>query len=305
MKCAFVIAPLTVLAATCAGQLCADILHLENGGKVEGIVKDAGKNYEVETITGLSTISKDQVLMYERKECILNKYYEAAAKVKADDVEGHFALALLCKEGKWTSKMRFELNKVIELNPDHERARAELGHVKYEGKWMTRDEMYQAKGYVKFEGQWVSHDYMKQVDEWKKNILAIEKREQKINKLLWNMAARSAKVREKALADFIVAAKEAGMGNAQAVGKEVEGFYADAWERIMEIERQNVVAEVWVADARIVNVRNMDIAQGSEPFPVIMQLPAISIMSAKTTTIIPVIVRVSLRHPPRPEFREE
>jgi tetratricopeptide (TPR) repeat protein len=45
----------------------ADIVHLRNGGKVEGAVRDLGSTLEVRTATGTLTLPKDQVLRIERK----------------------------------------------------------------------------------------------------------------------------------------------------------------------------------------------------------------------------------------------
>ncbi|MDQ7778146.1 MAG: hypothetical protein RDV41_00350 [Planctomycetota bacterium] len=284
-------------------QATADILHLDGGGKVEGVVTDKGTHYEVLTTTGTSTIQKGQVLMIERKESVIEKYRTAAAEVKKDDAEGHFGLAMICKEGKWASKMREELQKVIEINPDHEGARKELGFEKYEGKWMTHDEVMAAKGFLKLEGQWVTQAYIDKVDAWRLKIQKIGQNEDKMNKILRRMASSSVKTREKATGEFAIVAKEAGITNNEEVANEIKDYYDDAWQAVLEAESQRVVSEMRVADARIIQMRQMDIAAGTEPFPVIMQLPQLSIMSAKTTVIIP--VRIKLYRPPRPVFAGE
>jgi DNA repair exonuclease SbcCD ATPase subunit len=64
--------------------------------------------------------------------------------------------------GAWAKKYGLEkegrdlLERAIVKNPDHEMARRELGFKRFEGKWMTEEEVYLAKGFVKFEGQWIT-----------------------------------------------------------------------------------------------------------------------------------------------------
>ncbi len=290
-----------------AGALGADVLHLENGGTIEGIVKEDGSFYQVQTVTGTCTIAKDQVLLRELKEYVLDKYNKAAAAVKADDAQGHFELAMLCKDGKWSSKMKDELLKVIEIDPEHEQARAELGYVKHDGKWITYDEMMKAKGYVRFEDKWVTQEYIKQVDDWKKTVRTIKKQEDKINSALIRMSSNKAAMREKAVNEFIVAAKDAGIVNAAEVGKQIKDYYDEAWRVIAEIERDNVLGEVRATDARLVQLGGLQTFLGQGGGVTVVrriETPEMNVTSIKTTVLCPGGVRIRLHYPSRPEFRE-
>jgi tetratricopeptide (TPR) repeat protein len=46
----------------------ADIVHLKNGGKIEGKVTEKGEKYEIETATGKVTLGKDEVSRIEKKD---------------------------------------------------------------------------------------------------------------------------------------------------------------------------------------------------------------------------------------------
>lgn len=51
-----------------AAVAAADVVHLRNGGKIEGKVLDRGAKYEIQTATGTVTVDKDQVERIERKD---------------------------------------------------------------------------------------------------------------------------------------------------------------------------------------------------------------------------------------------
>src|SRR3990170_907170 len=135
-------------------NLYADVVHLTTGGKVEGKVTDLGSELKVEGPIATATISKDRVVSIERKETSYEAYLNKLSELKADDLEGHYQLALWCKDKNLGTQARKEFEAVIRIDPDHENARKELGYVKYDGKWMTEDEAKMAQGYVKYKGAW-------------------------------------------------------------------------------------------------------------------------------------------------------
>ena len=45
------------------------------------------------------------------------------------------------------------LRQVVQLDPEHVPARRGLGHVRQNGRWMSRDEQMAARGYVKHKGK--------------------------------------------------------------------------------------------------------------------------------------------------------
>src|SRR5213592_3568868 len=56
-----------------AGLAFGDVVHLRNGGKIEGKVSDLGEKYEVETANGKVTVEKDLVERVEKKDFALPK----------------------------------------------------------------------------------------------------------------------------------------------------------------------------------------------------------------------------------------
>ncbi len=134
----------------------ADIVVLDNGERISGMVEKKGNQYIIKFPDGSVVLPADRVREVIKKETDLERYYEKKKEVKSDDPEEQFAL------GKWAWKRdlkrqaRTHLHRVLELQPDHQPAHELLGHRKYEGEWMTEEEYLKKKGYVKYRGEWVT-----------------------------------------------------------------------------------------------------------------------------------------------------
>jgi hypothetical protein len=293
----------SIVLLVTAAAACADVLQLTGGGRIEGIVTDNGDSYDVRTTGGMCTVAKSQVKLIEKSETVIEKYEKAAKDVRDDDIEGRFRLAMICKEGNWTGKMREELGRVLKLDPSHEQAHTELGHELVDGKWMTRDEAMAAKGYVKFESKWVPQSYVIDVEQWKEKVRIIKKQETKLNETLKRLCSSKAAVRDKALPEFVAAASAAGVGNPEKLGQAIKDNYAEAWAKYFEVSNDRVVAEVRATDNSNVNMRTLDIvpAAGTPP-DVNIQLPWAQTMRVQSTGIIPVRTTIRLVTPPRPEL---
>jgi tetratricopeptide (TPR) repeat protein len=96
-------------------------------------------------------------------------YQEKLSTIKEDDAEGYYKLGLWCKQNKLFDKAQSQFEKVITLNPEHEKARKELGYIKYNDTWVTNEEkeylINKKKGLVKYGDKWVSPDVMESLRE--------------------------------------------------------------------------------------------------------------------------------------------
>ncbi|HUW58585.1 MAG TPA: tetratricopeptide repeat protein [Planctomycetota bacterium] len=153
--------------------LWADVVHLQDGRKIEGQVIDGGDVVKVVTRMGTVTLPKDQVVRIEKKKTAAEIYKEKAAELADDDAEAHYKLALWCKENRLGKERVAELNKVIEIDKDHVKARAALNYVQIDGKWVKAK-----RGMVYVNGKWVKpeeavtegkslYDLKKYEDAWK------------------------------------------------------------------------------------------------------------------------------------------
>ncbi|MFQ5805184.1 MAG: HEAT repeat domain-containing protein [Phycisphaerae bacterium] len=120
----------TVLSAN------ADILHLHNGGSVEGrIIEQDEKSYKVRTVLGTVTVPADAVDHIEKKPSLLDEYVELREQT-ADTPAAQIELAKWCEEHGLRSPWRKHLKRAIELDPDCEPARVALGYVRVAGMWV-------------------------------------------------------------------------------------------------------------------------------------------------------------------------
>jgi tetratricopeptide (TPR) repeat protein len=72
-----------------AGLAFGDVIHLRNGGKIEGKVSDLGDKYEVENANGKVTVEKDLVERVEKKDFTLPKGMLGKKPVKLGTSFGH------------------------------------------------------------------------------------------------------------------------------------------------------------------------------------------------------------------------
>jgi tetratricopeptide (TPR) repeat protein len=171
------------LSALCAGAARADTIYLANGGKLEGtIIKEEPDKVTIKTKYGTQTIDRMDIDRVDASKSERELYEEKKAQIEDNDAEGFYRLGLWCKENGLEQQAEAEMERVLEIDPDHDGARAELGYQKYEGEWLTEDEVMEKKGFRKWQGEWVeSQEYDRRMKE--KIRLDKEKEEREAAKL--------------------------------------------------------------------------------------------------------------------------
>ncbi|MBI3268877.1 MAG: DUF1570 domain-containing protein [Planctomycetes bacterium] len=104
--------------------LPADVVILRSGGQVEGEITDLGDRVEVKTRHATVTFAKRDILEIQKRKLPRDIYAEELSRLKHDDAEGHFQLALYCKEHELLEEYGELLQKVLLIRPDHPQARA-------------------------------------------------------------------------------------------------------------------------------------------------------------------------------------
>lgn len=150
---------LAVGACCCmAAGASADVVMLRNGGRVRGELRTA-EDAPVLVVTtllgGTVAIEQSAVDNVERRTPLVEEY-ETRARDAAHDVESHWALADWCKANSLMEQRAEQLLLLLDIEPDHAEARKILGHVRHNGRWMTRDEWMTARGYVRHHGKYVT-----------------------------------------------------------------------------------------------------------------------------------------------------
>ena len=136
MRRLFVSLIAVLLWATAA---CADVVYLNSGGVVKGlIIAENRREIVVRTSSGTTTVPRTNIESIERGASPQEMYQERLAAVDPDDAEAHYSLGLWCKSINLRDEAKAEFTRTIELVPDHAYAHRELGHVRHEGRWVER-----------------------------------------------------------------------------------------------------------------------------------------------------------------------
>ena len=150
-------------AGTLSGSVArADLVRLKGGGELRGVFLDkvlpgrmAASPVRVETLTGgIITVSQDDVEFLARRNRTVEEY-EWKTRLAANTVEAHWELQEWCKQQGLKKEREAEMLLIVALDPEHEGAHRMLGHIRQDGKWMTRDESMALKGYVKYKGKYL------------------------------------------------------------------------------------------------------------------------------------------------------
>lgn len=112
-----------------------DVIHLKSGGTVEGeIVTTDPEKLVVRTTVGIVTLPAAAVESVEKSESPFQEY-ERRRTTCNDSPAAHTDLAQWCAERGLSQERRYHLNRAIELDPDFDPARRELGFVRAGLMW--------------------------------------------------------------------------------------------------------------------------------------------------------------------------
>ena len=126
-----------------AGPARADVVHLKNGKKFEGLAEEQPDAVVLRLERGSLTFARDDVDRIEKGPPPWEVYEQKAKALKPEDAAGHLELAKWCKANSLNQRMQKELQLVLLVEPENQEARVLLGHQKVEGKWLSPEE-YQA-----------------------------------------------------------------------------------------------------------------------------------------------------------------
>ncbi len=105
-----------------------------------------------------------------------------------------WTLAQWCREQKLTNEFQAHLERVLELDPNHEEARTLLGYRQHHGKWMTREDLMASRGMIRYEGDYrtaqeiellerasrgerLSADWRKRLERWRRDLSSSDPQE--------------------------------------------------------------------------------------------------------------------------------
>lgn len=142
-----------------ASALAADVVHLKNGGKIEGrVVERSATAVTVDVGGGTMTLQLTSVARIEEGRSRLDEYDDRLAALADDDIDGWAELAVWASRNGLSTHAIDAWEHILDLDADNERANRALGRMRFDGRWMPEEEAYRAQGLVKFEGRWMPPD---------------------------------------------------------------------------------------------------------------------------------------------------
>lgn len=148
-----------LLALIVTAPTPADEILLKNGRSWTGdIVRENDDVIVIRTVGGTVTVARDTIRTIVRGDEDLAQFHRFKSRLDLTDTEAQYELGLWARENGLAKEAEFQFELVLAQQPDHEGAHRGLGHVRHDGRWMTRNEANRAKGLVKFEGRWMALD---------------------------------------------------------------------------------------------------------------------------------------------------
>lgn len=162
---------LAIVLLLCGNTARGDVFELANGGRVEGrLVESADgndKNVVIELAGGgRMSIPRSQIGRVDTISADESEYVKRSRSAP-DTVEAHWELAEWCNQRKMRNQARLHLERILELDPNHDQARGLLGYRKKDGQWMTRDDVMDGRGLVAYEGRYVTRQHVELLEREK------------------------------------------------------------------------------------------------------------------------------------------
>lgn len=124
-----------IASALWTGPAFGDVIQLKSGGRIEcEILEDLGATYRVRVAIGVLDIKKADIERHTKGLTPWERYPTVREKYP-DTPKGQYALARWCRKHDLHDKATKHLQRVLKLDPGHEKAHYDLGHEKVDGKW--------------------------------------------------------------------------------------------------------------------------------------------------------------------------
>ena len=166
------------------GRAEGEIFVLQSGGKVVGEVVQQDppdkENVTIKTTAGATVkLARSQIkqTLHLRPEEI--EYEKLRAKA-ADTPDGQWELAEWCRDNRLTAQREKHLKRIIELEPNHEKARLALGYHRDGDTWTTQEEFMLKQGYRRYKGRWRLPQQIELMEQERKTELAEKEWMQKV-----------------------------------------------------------------------------------------------------------------------------
>lgn len=271
-----------------ASGASADEVLLKDGGKLVGKAQKLGDEIVVTTPHGETRVKAADVESITPGRTVWDDYADKLKELGEKDdktAASQVALGDWCKEHGLAAEAGKHWRLAVELDPDQPDARKRLGFVRYEDRWLTTDEYYQARGFVKVDGEWISSEEARRRDVAKRERAALALHEKTIRNAVLGMQSMKRKARNAAKLELQVYAESIGDLRLGTFASDVEEFYNASWRAVRESLVKVEVRATWSQLKR--PIPTITTSLGANSTPVTIQLPELSVVSVKTTVLVP------------------
>lgn len=275
--------PLLLLLA--ASSALADEVLLKDGGKLVGKATRVGDEVVVTTPHGETRVKAESVQLVVEGRTVWDDYADKLKSLDAKSASAEAALGSWCSERKLGVEATEHWKKAVALDDDQPEARKGLGFVRFDDRWVTVEDYYRARGFVKVGDEWIPEEEARRRDAEKKERDAAAKQEKTIRDAVLRMSSMKRKTRNDAKLALQQYAEEIGDLRLASFASDVEDYYNAAWR---EVKRSLVLVEVRATQATLKRpIPTFTTSLGGFSTPVKIQLPEMSIVSVKTTALVP------------------
>lgn len=146
-----------LLTLALAGQARADVITLRDGRTVEGAIVERGSTHlVVRHKLGEVAVERAQIVKVVEQDDPWDQLQRLRHELGNGTADERYRVAALARELGLDDEAKRAFLNVLRVDPDHPGARAALGHVRHEGRWLTAEDAARAKGLVQWKGDWVT-----------------------------------------------------------------------------------------------------------------------------------------------------
>jgi hypothetical protein len=268
-----------------AGPALADEILLESGGKLVGKARRVGDEVVVTMPSGEARLKASEVRSITPGRTVFDDHADRVAALDAKDAAAHVALGDWCREKGLGADARKHWRDALALDADQADARARLGFVRYEDKWLTPDEYRKARGFVKVGEEWVPEDEARRRDAARLEKAAFDRHVKRIRSGMMKLASMKRKTRALGKLELQRYAEELGDTRLAAFASDAAAYSNAYWT---EVKKALVLVEVRATQATLKRpIPTLTTSLGANTTPVTIQLPELSVVSVKTTALVP------------------
>jgi uncharacterized membrane protein len=158
MKRPCLLAPLALLGLTLfpAVEVSADVVYLRDGTTLEGQVVEERSTILVRQRFGEVRVERTDVLRIEETIDPEDELAGLQRELGHGTADERYQLAVWCRAHGFDLEAQRAFLSVLRVDTDHPGARAALGYVLREGRWLTIEDMHRADGLVEYRGEWMT-----------------------------------------------------------------------------------------------------------------------------------------------------